>query len=167
LLLELLVKSLKVNSGATAPEWAAFAGGGKVLQVVNQLYQTVTSSSSGTFADTGITLNITPTSATSKVLVLINVQGVEKSAANAGNAVDFQILRGATVIGGVDAINFTNSSLKLINSYSCTILDSPATTSATTYKLQFRNDAGNVASVTINAGGLNDSSTITLMEIGA
>jgi hypothetical protein len=158
---------LQVNSGATAPEWAAFAGGGKVLQVVNQLYQTVTSSSSGTFADTGITLNITPTSATSKVLVLINVQGVEKSAANAGNAVDFQILRGATVIGGVDAINFTNSSLKLINSYSCTILDSPATTSATTYKLQFRNDAGNVASVTINAGGLNDSSTITLMEIGA
>ena len=150
-------------------KWAtpSAGGGGKVLQVVNQLYQTSTSSSSGTYADTGITLNITPTSATSKVLVLVNVQGVQKAAGAAGNAIDFQILRGATVVGGADAVFYMNSDVRFMGSWSCTILDSPATTSATTYKLQFRNDAGNVASVSINVSGATDFSTITLMEIGA
>jgi hypothetical protein len=51
---------LTVNSGATAPEWAAAAAGGKVLQVVQGDYATSTSSSSSTYADTGLTATITP-----------------------------------------------------------------------------------------------------------
>ena len=155
------------SAEATGLKWAAPAGGGKVLQVVNQLYTTETTSSSGTLADTGITLNITPTSATSKILVLVTVQGCAKTAANTGNALVLRLLRGATVIGGADYLNYTNTTMELNQCWATTILDSPATTSATTYKVQFANQAGGTAAVKINYGSPNDKSTITLLEIGA
>ena len=149
------------------PTWAAPAGGGKVLQVVTQVYTTETTSSTGTLADTGITLNITPSSATSKVLVLVTVQGCAKTSASSNNALQLRLLRGATVIGGCDYLNRTATTMELNQCWSTTILDSPATTSATTYKVQFANQAGGTAAVKINYGSPNDQSTITLLEIGA
>ena len=59
---------------------------GSVLQVVNATYSTYTTTSSSTFADTGLTATITPTSATSKILVLLNVNGVAKETGNTGCA---------------------------------------------------------------------------------
>ena len=53
------------------PTWAAPAGGGKVLQVVSTTYATNTTIASTYLTDTGLSLSITPTSATSKILVLI------------------------------------------------------------------------------------------------
>jgi len=49
---------------------------GSVLQVVNATYATSTSNNTGTYADTGLTASITPTSASSKILVLANQNGV-------------------------------------------------------------------------------------------
>jgi hypothetical protein len=60
LLLERLAKFLQVNAGATAPEWAAPAGGGKVLQVIQATYATQVTNSTSTFEDTGLTATITP-----------------------------------------------------------------------------------------------------------
>jgi len=146
-------------------KWAAPAGGGKVLQVLQQSYTTNTTSSSSTLVDTGITLAITPSSASSKVLCIVNVDGVAKNAQNAGNAVKFSVLRGATEIAATFHTGYTNSTLvNVVGSWSSIILDSPATTSATTYKVQFANN-NNGASVEINYFG--NTSTITLMEIGA
>jgi hypothetical protein len=65
---------LQVNSGATAPEWAAPAGGGKVLQVVTTSTTTATLITATSFSDSAITATITPTSATTKILVLTNFE---------------------------------------------------------------------------------------------
>ena len=55
----------------TGLKWATPAGGGKVLQVVQGTYSTPTTIASTTFTDTGLSLAITPTLATSKVLVFV------------------------------------------------------------------------------------------------
>lgn len=155
------------STTATGIKWAAAAGGGKVLQVVNATYDTSTTNSTSTFADTGLTASITPSSATSKVLVFVNQSGCRKGDQDNGNSVVLNLLRGATQIvadfagrGG-----FTNS---LVDNYfgsaSVTYLDSPATTSSTTYKTQFKNYV-NGANVTVQAA--SGVSSITLLEIGA
>ena len=165
---------LSVNSGATAPEWAAPAGGGKVLQVVSASTSTVTTIASTTLADTGITATITPTSATSKVLVLISAQS-QINRDNDGIAAGVQVLRGATQIVDIGASNKSEwqaiyvasaTTVEMINNQSIVYLDTPATTSATTYKLQA------ACSSTANSGVVrfqrnSAQSTITLLEIGA
>ena len=151
------------------PTWAAPVGGGKVLQVVNATYGTSITSTSTTFADTNLTATITPTSATSKVLVLVNHVGAYKTTTNTSMAV--KLLRGATEILRIeDMAGYTdNTSNSGVGSISTSYLDSPATTSATTYKTTFANRSG-TGSVILQAqysGGLSGNSTITLMEIGA
>jgi hypothetical protein len=156
---------LTVASGI--PSWAtpAGGGGGKVLQVIQGTYATATSNSTSTFADTGLTATITPSLATSKVLIFYSI-AASKSAGNANNALDLKVLRGATNIFGYDAIGIGYTGTTLQNNFNVAqqFLDSPATTSATTYKLQFANDTG-AASVTVQHA--NATSIITLMEIGA
>ena len=155
---------LTVSGGV--PAWSAPAGGGKVLQVVYGSTSTTVSNSTTTKTDTGLTATITPSATTSKILVLIAQNGINKSAGNVNNALNLNLLRGATDIQriGYDSL-LTITALYLTgNSLSTTILDSPATTSATTYKTQFSN--GNPsASVSVQNG--NEVSTITLLEIGA
>jgi hypothetical protein len=156
------------SSTATGLKWAAPAAGGKVLQVV---YGTVTaevSSSTNTFIDTNLTATITPSSASSKVLVLVNQNGMTKSDANTGNRLDIELLRGATEIGKANDMGYSNSlDPSVMQTYSISVLDEPATTSATTYKTMFRNAQG-IASVAVQVGsGTAGRSTIVLMEIGA
>jgi hypothetical protein len=154
---------LKVNSGATAPEWAA--DNNKVLQVVNATYGVSTGNSTSTLADTGLTATITPTLTTSKILVIVNQNGVYKTGADAGNATDIRLFRGATEIlqlEGFLGYNLANQVSHVATGAS--YLDSPATTSATTYKTQFKSAIG-VAQVFVQADNANSS--ITLMEIGA
>jgi hypothetical protein len=154
------------SAESTGMKWATpAAGGGKVLQVLQQTYTTTTSSSVTTYADTGITLNITPSAATSKVLAIVNVNGIRKTATNVNSSVNFKLFRGATEIAIARYVGSTQSALTLHTAtYAITLLDSPNTTSATTYKLQFANDVA-AASVDICMG--NSTSTITLLEIGA
>jgi hypothetical protein len=159
------------SSTATGLAWAAPAGGGKVLQVVNASYSTETTSTSVTFADTGLTATITPTLNTSKILVIVSQVGCGKSAASGNTALALKLLRGATdLIRFEDIGTYTGSALlNYIGSCSTSYLDSPATTSATTYKTQLANRAG-VGTVTLQTtygSALNPASTITLMEIGA
>lgn len=142
---------------------------GNILQVVNATYSTQTSSSSSTFADTGLTATITPTSATSKILVLVNQTGCYKETNNTG--IHLRLLRGTATIllnfernGGFNLTTTNNQ----IGSCSVSYLDSPATTSATTYKTQFAS-GGNTATVytQVNDGSVSPASTITLMEVAA
>jgi hypothetical protein len=160
------------STAATGIKWAAPAGGGKVLQVVQASYATQTAIASTSYTDTGLSLSITPTSATSKVLVMVSQQYLldRSSAIESGS---FQIMRGATSVFDTGA-NTTGpyiaaggaSSISLGGFSTLNYLDSPATTSATTYSTQAR------IQYTANFGTLfaqyaSGKSTITLMEIGA
>jgi len=156
---------LKVNSGGTALEWATPAsGGGKVLQVVNGTYSTNATSASSTYADTGLTATITPTLSTSKILVLVNQAGCGKQSSDTG--LRLQLLRGATVLSLIEgAAGYVGTAAQnFIGSVSTSYLDSPATTSATTYKTQFASWFGTGDS---NVQQQSSVSTITLLEIGA
>jgi hypothetical protein len=161
------------STTATGIKWAtpAAGGGGKVLQVVYGSYQVETANSTSTMADTGLTATITPTSATSQILVIVTQQSVTKNNTNASNGVKLNLLRGAsTILEMTDSAGSTNSTLFLnMGSVSATYLDSPATTSATTYKTQFANIVnGNTVYVQhYSSDTTNNTSTITLMEIGA
>ena len=141
---------------------------GSVLQVVNATYATQVLANNATFIDTGLTATITPTSATSKILVLLSQNGLWKSNANADNCVDLKLLRGATDLlspNMAGAMSQTSATTINVTSASICYLDSPATTSATTYKTTFasRNGASQVA---VQFASISNS-TITLMEIAA
>jgi hypothetical protein len=155
------------STAATGIKWAAPAGGGKVLQVVNATYGVAVSNSTSTYADTGLTATITPSSASSKILVLFQQNGLNKSAANVSSRVNIRLLRGATSILSLgDYFLYNGTAVEIVGeTASASYLDSPATTSATTYKTQFMNPV-NVASVAVQAVSVH-TSTITLLEIGA
>lgn len=151
----------------TGLKWATAASGGKVLQVVYGSTGTQTSTSSSSWSDTTLSATITPTSATSKVLVMVSQNGCSKDTNNTG--VMLRLLRGATnILNFSGAVGFTNSTTptRLDATSSCHFLDSPATTSATTYKTQL-SSRSNVAVVQVQVTGSDDTSTMILMEIGA
>jgi hypothetical protein len=145
--------------------WATPAGGGKVLQVVMGTTGTLATSTSTSFADTNLTATITPSSASSKVLVLVSQNGCAKSSGNASNGLGLRLLRaGSNIITfGYEALQ-TNTTIANKGSISVNYLDSPATTSATIYKTQFNNQGTSAANVVVNE---NATSTIILLEIGA
>ncbi len=143
------------------------AGGGKVLQIVNATHQTQVSNSTSTYADTGLTATITPTSNTSKILITVFQNGCSKSTND--TALELRLLRGATqilLVGGGGS--FTMSTLtNIIETIGTSYLDSPATTSATTYKTQFLSVQNNPRVTVQDGRSFSSTSTITLMEIGA
>ena len=156
---------LKADSTAsTGLSWATLPASGKVLQVVGAANSTEISNSTSTYADTGTTATITPTSATSKILVIVMQGGLYKDAANSQNQVQLRLLRAAAEIG-TTYNNYTDSALRLTTTSGILMkLDDPATTSATTYKTQFKNP-NNTASVAVQING--SLSSIVLLEIGA
>jgi len=166
---------LAVNSGATAPEWVTpAAGGGKILQAVYGTTTTVTSVASTTFTDTTLTATITPTSASSTILIFVNQSCYSaRSTADVGGEV--RIVRGATTIytPGNDSgfrnmyVNATGATATNIGAiYSIIYRDSPATTSATTYKTQGRTYLTTNSGATSFQGG-DSTSSILLLEVGA
>ena len=154
------------STASTGLKWATPASGGKVLQVVNATTATGVNSSTGTYVDTTLTATITPTLNTSKILIFVSQNGLGKSAANAGTFGALRLLRGATELFFFEGqFAYTNTAIENnVGASTVTYLDSPATTSATTYKTQVRS-ASATALVVVQGGG--STSTITLMEIGA
>lgn len=135
---------------------------GSVLQVVNASIGSEVASTSDTWADTGLTLTITPTSSTSKVLVSVHITGLFSSATN--NYMALTLVRNSSNLINIEtqAVYKAAATSATTSGTGATHLDSPSTTSATTYKVQFRNVA-NSGTVYICAG--NGTSTITAMEI--
>ena len=88
----------------------------------------------------------------------------QKSAANAGSRVSLSITRGVTDIYIAENITYNNTATETFGAWAATYLDSPATTSLTTYTVNFAN-AANVASVSVNPG--SSTGSIVLLEIGA
>lgn len=170
------------SSEATGLKWAAAAGGGKVLQVVQATTSTSTTVTSTTFTDSGLSATITPSSTSSKILVItsqpiMNYRFFEKS------GMQVRLMRGATQAflqgditspaegAGSGAIQIygiptTTGYVFNLTVNSILYLDSPSTTSATTYKTQIGvQSASNSGTVIAQAN--NSQSSIILMEIGA
>jgi hypothetical protein len=151
------------SSTATGLKWAAAAGGGKVLQVVSTTYSTQTTVASTTYADTGLTLNITPSSTSSRIVVIIT-QNVGASRSGDGIGYDIRLQRNGTEIW--DGKGRVAGASELGGPAGISITDSPSSTSAVTYKTQIAcTITGSSSSAFAQLD--NDPSTITLMEIGA
>lgn len=142
---------------------------GKILQVQSVIKTDTYSTTSTTAADvTGLTVSITPASSSNKILVLAQVNGSQGSA---GDGI-FKLLRNSTEIGsnsltypgfGMVSSSTPNSSF----SNSILYVDSPATTSATTYKVQARVSTSGTLYVNRRsaAADLGGTSQIVVMEI--
>ena len=164
-------------SGQSIPKAALPTG--SVLQVVSTTKTDTTSTTSSSYSDiSGMSVSITPTSASSKILVMVSLQGTGR-AGNTGfitkllrNSTDICVgdSSGSRIPATANIINSDNSNMMSIV---MTFLDSPATTSSTTYKLQWM--CFNGSTVYINRSYNDDNasyiartaSTITVMEIAA
>ena len=137
---------------------------GNVLQVVSATYATTASTASTSYVDTGLTASITPLSSNSKILVSTTTS-FYLYGGGADNGCAFQIVRGATSIlspisNSVYIAGPTASTEQIFN-FPLLYLDSPSTTSATTYKIQMKGVNGS----TISAQNSGNTSVIVLMEI--
>ena len=152
-------------AGIASPSTVAIPG--HVIQVVQTVSTTEATNTTTTYADSNLSGSITPSSTTSKILILISQNiYVDSNSINSGTGL--RLLRGSTVIhGGVGRyeqfLSTGNSSrAQLYNRIPLSYLDSPATTSSVTYKTQIASDG---AGETTKAQKDGFESTITLMEI--
>jgi len=150
------------SAGITFPNSTTQASAGVVLQVVNSVSNTQTSTTSTSPVTSGFSVSITPKFATSKILVILNCsigQAVNNTYSN------FQLWRGGSSIFSFSPVScYINSgtSVTQVNmTISETYLDSPATTSSISYTPYFSTSSGGTAYIGIN----NNYSSITLMEI--
>lgn len=130
-----------IASGAITAAKLASGVGGKVLQVVTATDSSALSSSSSTYVDTGLSASITPSSTSNKILVLVSMGTFGSDAANAAGAT-IRLVRGTTELiysaglGAHATVTYVYTA-----GPSFTYLDSPSTTSSTTYKTQFKSDS--------------------------
>ena len=134
-------------------------GAFRILQVVSATTSTSTASASATFVDTTLTVTITPQSNTSKIFVMVN----QSLFVTSGDSATFRLLKGATVLQTQLSAVFSSAS-NILGNASFMYLDSPATTSATTYKTQIARASG-AGSVTANIN--SNPANITVFEISA
>lgn len=157
--------TILTNSAQSIPRSALPVG--TVLQVVQGYTATGTTTTSGSPVDTTLSATITPTSSSSKILVLMNSNGYT---ARGGTAVSFgdayfYIVRNSTqLVNSRVGINFGNNTwTDMFPAQNCLVyLDSPATTSATTYKMQI--SVSTSLSLTVP---FQSFATMTLLEIAA
>ena len=136
---------------------------GSVIQTVHYQFGTAFSTSSASDIDTGLNLSITPTSSTSKILIIITAY--VRATQSGGNCYIYSRLwRGA--VGGTSLTNgfaamgnFASTDIRGVDATS--FLDSPATTSAVTYRYSL----SSIYAATVYLNSNTNPSTITLMEI--
>lgn len=155
------------STTATGLKWAAAAAGGKVLQVVQATISTDTTVTSTSYTDTGVTATITPSAATSKVMIIVTQLVSFSTGGNSDAGLSMNIMRGATQVYEIAQNQaFTlNQNTTTAHPIAINYLDSPATTSATTYKLQGKLNATSGRSARFQQNSA--TSNILLLEIGA
>jgi hypothetical protein len=167
------MSTLKVNNIDTQTGTTISVASGKVLtapgHVIQTIYSSITSpetTTSTSYVNTSLAATITPTSSSSKILVMVNAA---MYATGVGTHAIAGIFRGD--VSGTDLGNgtygigsaYTGSGGAAIKAYvCCAILDSPNTTSATTYTVAIKKSGGSYSSqISVNS----ERSTIALQEI--
>ena len=161
------------DPGGGSSSWiGAVSRSGGILQVAQATKVDVASTTSPSFMDTtGMTVDITPRSTSSKIMVMVQLSHSNSSGSTEHS---FNLVRNSTNLlqsTGGSTSNSTMSpatiptTVNIINS-AIMFLDSPSTTSTVTYKMQWRTGAGTLY---LNRRGVSDefgsTSTITLMEV--
>jgi len=150
------------NSLSAVTTLPAAIATGKILQVSNFVQTSSAQNiSSASYTDlTAMTIAITPTASNSKILISARINARTQDQRGFG----MQFVRGATSIYATLATYsiYTNGVTEMYSAYPFSYIDSPNTTSETTYKIQVRTHSG--SEVNFNAG---INSNIYLMEIGA
>ena len=160
-------------------------GAGKILQVVSTTKTDAFTTTSSSLVDiTGLNVTITPSSSSNKVLIIADVMGGVTGSTNVFGA-KLQLVRGSTEIAKADAsgnkargtVGMGASGGEIGNiqlHYGFHFLDTPATTSATTYKIQILQNQGTETRINMNlydsadnANRVRSVSTITVMEVAA
>lgn len=159
------LKDTDVTQYYTGSAWAAVSSN-KVIQVVFGSTNTSAANTTTTYANTNLSATITPTSATSQILCLVSQNGVLGTSAS--NGVKLKLLRGSTsIFDFAGSLGYSQaSSTRNDTAGSCSYLDSPATTSATTYKTQFAQRTADATAVQVQVVS-EAYSSMTLIEIGA
>jgi hypothetical protein len=166
---ELIDGSIDTAHIATDQITSAILPAGSILQVVTATTSSNTQITSTTYTDTSLTANITPSSTSNKVLVLVsqNVQGQMSS--NGEYTVRLQLLRDATSIQIVIPLSLSagvgvSSTITMRSMGTMVQLDSPSTTSEITYKTQGKvTDLADSVTCRFQEG--TTESSIVLMEI--
>jgi hypothetical protein len=152
--------TITIPSGATLTNSGTATGFGKVLQVVTAtVFTTEVTTTSTSYVTTGVNATITPSSASNKILILVN--GTGENTSSSYNSVH-TLFRGATDLDtkGSGLIQMYNSAGITRASLAISILDSPNTTSATTYTVYMK-----VTNAASTAKFGQTDSIITLIEI--
>jgi hypothetical protein len=165
-----IASSIPGTAFATAAIPSTKIGTGAVLQVVSNTFNSYVTSTSTTLVDSGLTLSITPSSSTSKILVFFTLGFQGGSNDNMSGRV--VLLRNATTIHDLPGVFIVGVQYPTVvtSMTSANLLDSPATTSAITYKVQFsRSGYGGSYGGYLTCGSFNNTTTaaaqITAMEI--
>lgn len=164
------MSKLKVNS-IIPLAGVPTGGGGGIIQVVSAVATTTVSSTASEQVDTGLSCSITPSATTSKVLVIVSQSMmVRRTNGNGWATINYDLVRGSTVImDGVDNIALRASSMSpytlVAAQVNLNFLDSPSTTSATTYKTMAGRGNSGDADMNWKAQDNSSPSTITLLEV--
>lgn len=153
-----------LTSDGTDISWAAAAGGGgKVLQVVDTAYGTEQSGNSDTYSDTGLSQAITPANTANKILVLVS-QNIQVGDPGGRASCSLRLVRGSTEVEEwpTAAYPIQEGGGQWFYSY----LDSPSSTSSTTYHTEYKRNGGDEASIYLQRNQNGQSvSRITLIEL--
>ena len=153
-----------LRNGSTAGT-LEFADGGKILQVVQATKTDGFASGSTSYTDiTGLSASITPSSSSNKVLVRVAVM---VGTGNTANDNHMRVLRGSTNILTTDYIVRSDESTSACKEYTIEVLDSPSTTSSTTYKVQGKVESNEIFVNRRGDSSVMGQSTVTLMEVAA
>jgi hypothetical protein len=169
---ELYVETLKgLTSGANAnkviiPSGQTLYAPGHVLQVLQDTDAVTQDFTSSTYSDTNLSLSITPSSASSKILIYFNIAAMY-IANGTTTACSVRLTRGGTSVYVADVGSGYNlgTNGNGFTTAGC-FLDSPSSTSAQTYVVQVANTYGaGTASINESFNSTTGTSTLTLMEI--
>lgn len=155
-----LPASFTAGQVLTAAQMNNLRGAFRILQVVTAAATGGLNSTSTTYADTGLTATITP-QATSSTILVVYSQNIFSTTSVTGAGL--RLVRGATTLDTCIDLCYGNASGTL-GQHTFVYLDTPASTSALTYKTQFNRNSG---AGTITVQGNANRSSITLFEISA
>ena len=156
--------TLTIPSGFTISNSGTASGFGKIGQVVSVTHTADQTSTSTSFADvTNLNASITPSATTSKILILTDIEFYVAGSSQGINGY-LKVVRGSTDLIQRRSQSYSQdgTGVEYENQVSFAYLDSPSTTSSTTYKIQFRLGAG--SSVSINHSS-DKTGSLTLLEV--
>lgn len=161
---------------STGLQWTTLSAA-KILQVVSTNTLTTTTINTVTYTDiTNMTLSITPSATTSKIMAFVTLPFyAERNATLMGGSC--QLMRGATIINRIQNQGYGDGSgsavysagatgVAIMSVFGFSFVDSPATTSATTYSLQGRYYSTGTGATSVWGNAGTGGSSLTLMEIG-